>query len=257
MLSYTAFRVIALLHGRTGNNPARLRNYTIERPQVDEEIIALVEQRVTTHDNDPEAHGLAVLRRQVELIDSCTGLWSLSAADPFDGPDGLFTTAPTGGQTWTAIGGSQLSRAGGKAVTSDGNLRGTYLVASVPNGQVEADLASGSGASEASLYIRFQSNGNYLLLQRKPDGFVGLFRVVGGVTAVISPPSIARPVMVGERFKVRFVGSKIWVLWVAGGVEELLFDVTEAQFATAGSHGLRLLGTGSADNFRILKREAL
>lgn len=221
----------------------------------DDEVTALIEERIATHDSDSAAHGLVVTRADLERADSKTGLWTTKAADDFNGADGPLTTTPTGGFAWTAIGGNQLSRIGNVARTPDNTLRGSYVQAGVPNGQVEADLAPGN--NEASLYIRFQSNGNYLLLQRKPEGFIGLYRFVSGASTIISPASIYRAVVAGERFKVRFVGPRIWVFRVVSGVEELLFDVTEPAFQTVGSHGLRLAGTGSADNFRILNREAL
>ena len=220
----------------------------------DEETLALINQQIRVHDHDPDAHALENLRLRVELAESIAGMWNVKAADPFNGADGPLTTAPTGGQAWTAIGGAQLSRINNVARTPDGALRGTYLQAAAPDGQVEADLSPGDG--EASIYIRFQSNGNYLLLQRKPGGFIGLYRFVGGPSSIIFP-AIYRPVIAGERFKVRFVGDRIWVFRIVNGVEELLVDFVEPMFATAGSHGLRLSGTGSADNFRILQREAI
>ncbi len=221
----------------------------------DDEITTLIDQKIQTHDQDLEAHELAERKRAIELADSKTGIWSVAAADNFNAADGAFTTAPTGGQTWNAIGGSQLSRIAGVARTPDNNLRGTTLNAGVADGQVEADL--NPGTNEASIYFRFASNGNYLLLQRKAEnGFIGLYRFVGGPSSLIVP-AIYRSVVAGERYKVRFIGSRIWVFRIAAGEEELIFDATATNFMTATSHGLRLAGTGSADNFRVLKREAI
>jgi hypothetical protein len=219
---------------------------------VDEEIIAQIDRQIQSHDNDPEAHGLAVLRQHMDLLDSRTGVWSVEASDSFDGADGPLTTAPVGGQTWVGGGISRIDHA---ARATTGALGGVYLVTSAADGQVEADLNPGDG--EASFYIRYASTGNYLLLQRKPDSFIGLFRILGGVTTLVDVASAYRPVVAGERFKVRFIGSQLWVLRVADAVEELLFKVTEANFLDARSHGLRLSGTGAAKNFRILKREAI
>lgn len=220
----------------------------------DDDINQLIDQTIRTHDNDLEAHGLAKLRQQYELMDSKTGIWSLVAADTFSGPDGPLTSTEIGALAWTAIGGAQLSRISGVARTPDGALRGTFVVAGVADGQVEADLSPGD--NEASLYVRFASNGNYLMLARKFDGFVGMFRFVSGASTLIHPP-VYLQLAAGERFKVRFVGDRIWVFRIVSGVEELLFDFTEPQYRTAGSHGIRLAGSGSAGNFRILQRDAL
>ena len=213
-----------------------------------------VRETITVHDHDPDAHELSTLRQQMEITDSKTGMWSIKAADDFNGPDGPLTTAPVGGQAWTAIGGAQLSRINNVARTPDGTLRGSYLVTGVSDGQVEAGLAPGD--NEASIYFRFLSNGNYLMLGRKFDGFVGVFRFSGGGSVLLHQP-IYHALIAEERFKVRFVGDRIWVFRIANGEEQLLVDLVEPMFNTAGSHGLRLAGTGAADNFRILQREAL
>lgn len=224
-------------------------------PVTDDEISQLIDQKIETHDNGQESHDLAALRGQIEIMQARTGFITIKAADDFAGPDGPLTTAPTGGQAWVAVAGNPIHRIGGAARTPDGTLRGTYLQTGVTAGQVEADLAPGT--NEASLYIRFQSAANYLLLQRKPEGFVGLYRFVNGAGKIISPSSIYRPVVAGERFKVLMQGPRLWAFRVVGGVEELLFDVTETSFQTVGNHGIRLAGTGSADNFRILQRESI
>ncbi len=222
-------------------------------PMTDDEVMGLIDQRLATRDND--ATSPDAITSRADLIEAKTGLWTPAAADPFTGADGVLTTAPTGGQAWVAVSGNPLHRIGGVARTPDGALRGTYLATGVRDGQLEADLQPGT--AEASLYLRFQSNGNYLLFQRKPEGFVGLWRFVNGASVIISPPATYRPVVAGERFKVRFVGPRIWAFRVVDGTEEPLFDVTENAFLTSGNHGLRLAGTGSADNFRLLQREAL
>lgn len=224
-------------------------------PVTDDEISQLIDQKIETHDNGQESHDLAALRGQIEIMQARTGFITIKAADDFAGPDGPLTTAPTGGQAWVAVAGNPIHRISGAARTPDGTLRGTYLQTGVTAGQVEADLAPGT--NEASLYIRFQSAANYLLLQRKPEGFVGLYRFVNGAGKIISPSSIYRPVVAGERFKVLMQGPRLWAFRVVGGVEELLFDVTETSFQTVGNHGIRLAGTGSADNFRILQRESI
>ncbi len=176
------------------------------------------------------------------------------AADSFNGADGPLTTAETGGQTWVAVGGNAVHRIGGKAASPDATLRGTYLANVVADGQVEADLAPGN--SEASLYFRWKQNGDYLMVHRGSAGIIGVKKFVGGVSTDIAPPRYIK-VEAGERFKVRFVGSRIWVFRIVGGVEELIFDVTEMQWQTSGGAGIRMNGTGTVDNFKVLKREAL
>lgn len=223
-------------------------------PVNNDEVTALINQKIQVHDQDTEAHELSALRLKSDLADSKTGIWTIASADDFSAADGAFTTAPTGGQAWNGNGGPQLIRTSGQARAPGGNLCGNTLNAGVSNGQVEADLIPGN--NESSLYIRFQSNGNYLFLQRKPDTFIGLSRFLAGVPTLITPAKY-RGVIAGERYKVRFIGPRVWVFRVVAGEEELLFDVSEPNFTTATSHGLRLNGTGAADNFRVLKREAL
>lgn len=53
------------------------------------------------------------------------------------------------------------------------------------------------------------------------------------------------------------VGQRIWVFRIVAGVEELIYDVTETQWQTNTGVGIRLNGTGTADNFRFMGREAL
>ena len=219
-------------------------------PQYDDLV-----QAFAIHENSQEAHGLAPARQQMSLSDSKTGMWNFRATDTFSGADGALTTAETGGQAWVAVGAGQpLYRVGGVAKSPDASLRGTYIAAGVTDGQVEADLTPGN--AEASLYFRWKQNGDYLLLQRGSDGSIGLKKFVGGAATDLAPVRYLA-VEAGERFKVRFIGARIWVLRVVAGFETVMFDVTEAQWQGFGSVGLRLNGTGSADNFRVLIREAI
>lgn len=220
-----------------------------------EETIKIVQDLLNSHENDGLAHRVREIFKRLEILEGKSGIWTLKSADNFIGTNGPLTNAPIGGQPWTAIGGQQIYQISNTARTPDGTLRGSYIASGVADGQVEADLLPGN--REASLYVRFQSNGNYLLMQRKPEGFIGLYRFQSGVSNLISPASLFRSVVPGERFKVRFVGSRIWVFRVIGNVEELLIDVNEPAFQVMGNHGLRLDGTGGAQNFKILQREIL
>ncbi len=224
-------------------------------PVTDDEVHSLIDEKIATHDHDRESHELAPLRAQIEILQARSGAFPTRASDNFDGADGPLGAATTGGIAWTTVGTNPLHRIGNVCRTPDGAIRGAYLQAGVLAGQIEADLAPGNG--EASLYIRIQSSANYLLLQRTPEGFIGLYRFTGGAGTVISPSSIYRTPVASERFKVLLLGPRIWVFRVVAGVEEQLFDVTETTYQTVGSHGIRLRGTGSADNFRILQREAI
>lgn len=220
-----------------------------------EELLKIVRDAIDCHGNDRQAHSVDNIFKRLDILESKSGVWTVKSADNFSGPNGPLTNAPTGDQAWTAVGGQQLYRISNIAKTPDGTLRGSYIASGVTDGQVEADLLPGN--KESSLYVRFQSNGNYLLLQRKPEGFVGLYRFQFGASTLISPASLFRSVVPGERFKVRFVGPRIWVFRVIGNVEELLIDISESAFQTIGNHGLRLDGTGGAANFKILQREIL
>lgn len=220
----------------------------------EEEILSLIDERIKTHDQDPLAHDLAALRQSVEIAESKTGIWSIRAADEFKGPDGPLTTTEVGNLSWSAIGGNQLYHISGVARTPDGQLRGTTVDAGMPDGQVEAVLTPGD--SQAGLYLRFDSPGNYLMLGRGADGVITLLRFLNGPSTAIVPPTYRVPIA-GERYKARLVGERIWIFRIVGSDEELLFDTIEPQFRTKGAHGIRVSGTGSIGNFRLLKREEI
>lgn len=227
----------------------------VSLPSTEADILNASRQVLIAHANDQDGHDLAAIRCMTEITEGKTGLWSIVAADDFAGSDGALTITETGGYPWIAVGAGQpLHRIGGTARSPDGSLRGTYIAANVSDGQIEARLAPGT--LEASLYFRWKQNGDYLMLQRGSSGAIGLKSFINGATFDIAPIRFVS-VEADERFKIRFVGSRIWAFRVAAGVETLIFDVTEPQWQTAGSAGIRLNGTGSADSFRLLKREAL
>jgi hypothetical protein len=223
-------------------------------PVTDDEITTLIDQKITTHDNDDRAHALEVTRRAVELADSKTGLWTVKAADSFAGADGsALGNSEVGGIAWASPAG--LVRKGGRIQHPTNGFGGAWLNSGAKDGQVEADLYPGT--SEASLYFRLNAaTTQWLLLQRSADGGITLNLQFEGQTTRLAP-LLALPVVAGERFKVRFVGPRIWVFRVVAGEEALLFDVTESRLMNETIHGVRLNGGGSVDNFRVLGREAI
>lgn len=218
------------------------------------QTISLIEQALITHGNDQQPHELPSLRRTADLADSKTGLWSAVATDTFTGADGALTTTETGAKTWVALGGNAIHRIGGKAASPDSALRGTAFLTGFADGQLEADLDPGT--MEASLYFRWSAIGNHLMVQRKPDGSMALMKFVGGTVTLLTQV-VYRAYVAGERWKIRMVGPRIWVYRIASGVEELIYDVVETQWQSNTGAGIRLDGTGTADNFRYLGREAL
>lgn len=222
----------------------------------DEEITSLInekiDQKIKTHDNDRKAHELAEARLAAELTDSKTGLWSIRAADTFSAADGALGNTEAGGLAWQQNG---LVRKDNRLKHPTGGFASAWLLAGVKDGQVEADLYPGT--NEAAIYVRLNASlTQWVLLQRRDDGAITLNLQYGGQTTRFAPP-VYIPVEAGERFKVRFVGPRIWAFRVLGGVETLLFDVTESRLMNETTHGIRLNGGGSADNFRILEREAI
>ncbi len=222
-------------------------------PALDDETTTLIDSRIRTHDNDRDAHELAVLRRQSELADSKTGTWTLRAADSFTGTDGsAMGNTEVGNLPWSA---GTLVRKGGRMRDKNDGFAGSFITTGYADGQIEADLYPGS--SEASLQFRMNAATSMCwLLQRTADGGVTLFIQWQGATLRATQP-IAVPVQLGERYKVRFIGPRIWVFRIYGGVETLLFDVTDARLMTETLAGIRLNGGGSADNFLYRSREAL
>lgn len=226
-------------------------------PVTDDEITTLIEQKLRTHDHDTEAHELAATRRNVELADSKTGLWSIRAADGFSGADGsALGNSEVGGIPWTSNG---LVRSGGRLRHPTNAEASAWMNTGNRDGQVEADLyaSGGTGSAHAALYARLNSALNqWIIFQRNADGGMILAIQFGGTTTRLAPPKY-EPLVAGERFKVRFVGPRIWVFRIVSGVETLIFDVTETRLTSEVIHGLRISGGGSADNFRNLQREAI
>lgn len=211
----------------------------------------LIEEALLTHSNDTIAHEVESVKRTAELADSKAGLWAIVASDTFTGVSGALTTTEVGGLAWVSPDGNAIHRIGGVAKSPVDNLRGTLVTTTYSDGQVEGDLVPGTG--EASLYFRWKQNGDYLMLQRGSTGAIGLKKFIGGTATDIAPVRYL-PVEAGERYKVRFVGSRIWVFRIVGGVETIMFDVIETQWQTEKMFGLRVNGTGSVDNFRLLGR---
>lgn len=212
-----------------------------------------VRQLLIAHSNDRQPHSLPDTNRAVAEADSKTGLWGVAATDAFTGTDGTpLGNTETGGFVWVNTNGIQ--RIGGRAKQPAGAFSGAAIDTTFSDGQIEADLSPGTG--EASLVFRSNTNFNqYLLLQRGGDGTVRLAYVFA--TTELIAPLINLTVVANERWKVRFVGSTIFVYRIVGGVETLIFNATETRLITNVRHGLRLNGTGTVDNFRILKREGL
>lgn len=222
-------------------------------PALDDETTSLIDSRIRTHDNDRDAHELAVLRRQAELADSKTGTWTVRAADGFTGADGAaMGNTEIGNLPWSV--GSTV-RKGGRIQDKNGGFAGSFITTGYADGQIEADLYPGT--NEASLQFRMNAATSMCwLLQRTADGGVTLYIQWQGATTRATQP-IAVPVQDGERYKVRFIGPRIWVFRIYAGVETLLFDVTDTRLMTETLAGIRLNGGGSADNFLYRSREAL
>lgn len=222
-------------------------------PVIDDEIAATVAQTLAAHDHDVDSHDLTPLRQQVDLAESKTGLWSIKAADSFSGDDGsALGNTEIGGLAWQQNG---LVRKGGRIQHPSGGFASAWVITGNADGQVEADLYP--GGNEASLYARLNAGlTQWLLLQRASDGSVTLNLQFAAQTIRLAIP-LAIPVVPGERFKMRFIGPRIWVFRIVDGVETLLFDVIEKRLMTEKIHGVRLNGGGSADNFRILARESI
>lgn len=216
--------------------------------------MSITQQTLNAFDNELQTLRLLDFRRMTELANGKTGLWTVVAADTFTGPDAPLTATEVGGKTWVALGGNAVHRIGGKAASPDNALRGTAFLTGFADGQVEADLDPGT--LEASLYFRWSAIGNHLMLQRIPNGAAVLTKFVGGIVTNLTQ-TVYRPFVAGERWKVRMVGPRIWVFRIVAGVEEMIYDVTETQWQANTGVGIRLNGTGKADNFRILGREAL
>lgn len=216
----------------------------------DDDIRDLIDNKIRTHDNDESAHDLQLLRQSVSLTESRTGIWTVAAADDFSAADGPLTSAPIGGQAYN---GGGIVRAGGKAVSPDQTLRGTYLVTTVADGQVEAELNPGD--TQAALYFRLSGNTNScFLLIRGADTIIRLLRFPGSVPV---SPLIYRPYAAGEKIKARFIGTHIWVIRSFQGKDEVIFELDDAFNATATGHGFRIAGTGKVDNFRVLNRDQI
>lgn len=219
-------------------------------PVAEDDLSSLIDERIRSHDNDDRAHNLDGIVQSVGLADSQGGTWTVAAADNFNAADGPLTTAPVGGQAWT---GGDIARSGGKAVSPDQALRGSYLVTDTSNGQVEAELDPGN--DHAALYFRLANDTNScFLLLRGADSVIRLFRFPGSVAI---SPLIYRPYAVGEKIKVRFVGTHIWIIRSYQGEDEVLYELDDAFNATATGHGIRISGTGKVDNFRVLNREPI
>lgn len=231
-----------------------------ELTQAEQALVDRFEQALTQHQQDDVPHALPSLRRLAEETAGKSGVWSVVAADTFTGSDGALSTVETGGQTWVALSGNAIHRIGGLAKTPSGTLRGTAFLTGFKDGQLEADLYPGltsdSGTKEASLYFRYDSIGNHLMLQRTPNAAATLYRFIGGASTRMAQV-VYRPYVAGERWKIRMVGPRIWVYRIAAGVEELLYDLTETQWQDKTGVGIRLDSTATADNFRFLGREAL
>jgi hypothetical protein len=220
----------------------------------EDDVRRLIDERIAVHNHDLSSHDLAVLRRHVDLIGSAVGRWTIVAADTFTGAVSPLKTTEVGNLAWQFFSGLPLQRSGGAARSIDGELRVGYVAAGTPDGQVEANLTPGN--NQANLYLRYHSPGNYMMLGRGADGFIGLYRSLDGVQSLMEPPLYRLPAT-GERFRARMVGDRVWIFRTAGDFDELLFHATEASLRTAGTHGIRVIGTGTVDDFRILAREAL
>lgn len=213
-----------------------------------------VRQMLITHANDQQPHGLPALRTSAALAESKTGIWTVAATDGFSGTDGTpLGTTETGGFTWVNPGNFQ--RVAGRAKQPANAFGGAAIDTMFSDGQIEADLYPGAGG-EASLVFRSNTNFNqYMLLQRGGDGTVRLAFVFTQTELLV--PFINLALVPGERWKVRFVGPRIFVFRIIAGVEEMIFEASDPRLTTNLRHGIRLNGNSTVDNFRVLKRESI
>lgn len=255
--------VRSLLVHRRASTDTELRRMTLDPSTLlssdisrnERVVTALIEEALTAHGNDQQPHDLPRIKRTADLAEAKTGLWSVVASDTFTGANGALTTTETGAKTWIALGGNAIHRIGGVAKSPDGSLRGTAFLTGFKDGQLEADL--NPGTSHAGLYFRWDSIGNHLYIQRNADGAIAISKFIGGAVTLLA--QTAYPIFVaGERWKIRYVGPRVWVFRIVAGVETLIFDVTETQWQDKTGVGIRLeSATATADNFRVLGREAL
>lgn len=216
-------------------------------------IRSFVDQRLVSHQQDLDAHELPALRERVRRLESILGLWTVRATDSFTGTDGALTTTSTGNLSWTTIGSNALHRIGGRCRTPDGSLRGATLDLASANGQVQAELDPGNG--EASLFVRWKQNGESLMVQRTAAA-ISLIRFEGGASSNIVPPALLAHVP-GEIIKVRFVLSTLEVLRRVNGADSSIMVLDYPALLTETRVGLRLAGTGAADDLRMLSWEQI
>jgi len=217
----------------------------------DAEIETLIDEKIRVHDQDPYAHALAELQLRLQLAESKTGMWSVVAADTFAGSGALGST-PVGNLPWSTNG---LERVNDRIRHPTDGFAAAWLNAAMADGQIEANLYP--GGNEASLYVRLNAALNqWLILQRSSTGSIRLFIQWAGTTIPLVP-AVSRPVVDGERYKIRFLGADIWVFRMFDGEEEFLFSVSESRLSGETIHGIRLNGGGSVDDYKILKREAI
>jgi hypothetical protein len=220
---------------------------------IDPEVEAEIRNRLISHSQDPDAHDLAQLRARISALESTVGIWSVVARDQFAGTSGPLTTTETG-QTWSPwLAPNMPYHTDGKCVTPNGGTRGAVINTAITDGQIEAALNPGNAS--AGLYFRYKDAVNFMFLARIPDG-LGLSRQVNDVTTALAP-TIFFPFVPGERVKVRFLGPIIRLFRVFEGVEELVLTVEDDHWLDQTRYGVRVAGTASVDNFRLLGREAL
>lgn len=212
-----------------------------------------VRRELVAHNQDPDAHNLAEVESRLATLEGTAGIWAVAARDSFSGADGPLTQTDTG-QPWLAWLPPNLPyHMGGKCVTPDGGTRGAIIEDTFANGQIEADLAPGN--SVAGLYFRYKDAVNHMFASRLQDGF-GISRQVDDISTSLFP-SIFIPYTPGERLKVRFIGPTIWLFRIFGGLEEQVAVVQDQHWIDQTRYGVRVTGTASADNFRLLSREGL
>lgn len=200
------------------------------------------------HNQDPDAHDLTAIRRRLDVMEPLLGIWQVVARDSFSGADGPLTAAATGQQWVVDAPRAMPSRIGGRC-RSPGGTASAVIEGGFSDGQIEAGLDPGTG--QAAMLVRYKDAVNYLSLARKPDS-IALVKVIQDQGSNIVLP-IGLPYAPGERLKLRFVGSRIWLFCD----EALLCAADEPALATSTRYGLRLIGNGSANGFRLTSRTAL
>lgn len=184
--------------------------------------------------------------------------YSIVAKDNFNRTDGVLagTSSSTGALVWANPFSVTANIVGNKVVSADGSTRANLIAATFADAAVSLDITLTSvSAGDAWIYFRYNTGPpDGLLLQRNNNNTLIIYAQVGGPSTTIA--TVATPAAtngVAQRMTVVGIGSKITVL-VAGIV---VYSFDNATSLTTTTHGLRLSGSATVDNFRIMSAEAL